>query len=675
MSSFARTRLRRGAGLGLCSAAVVWLLVLAGPLPALDTWARDLCFRLRGGRQPVAKIVLVNLDGASLDALNKPAAYLSPEMAEVVTHLKAQGAAAIGIDLLVVHTDRPDPEVEREGGRGDARPMGRAVAEAGNVVLAKWQEAHGWKLPLLQWRLKSLLAPAPTDLAFINLTPDDDHVIRRQALLVRDGNDAIPQFALAVYCRARGVSFAWDGDRRELRVGEEVVPLDARQELAINFAGPPGRFPVLSFRDVLAAHRQGRPLPAVNGAVVLVGATAPGLADFHATPYSPELMSGIELQANVLATLHDRAFLRAPLASLPAWLRPLPGLLVLGAVLGAALAWLRPVAGAVLAGAFLALWPGASFAAFAGAGLQVAVAGPLTLTLLTLAAVFLFRKYLSKWPPLEGYRLLSEEPLERGGQAEVYKALHIRLNREVALKKFGSTRKNGDEAARPRPRAVERRELERFRREAEALARMHHANIVSILDLGEHEGRPTLVLEWMEGGSLAQQLARREGGKLPVKEAVGLAATLARAVAYAHQRGFCHRDLKLTNVLLTATGAPKISDFGLAKRLVDATELTEAGVILGTPRWWAPEQAAGRSREAGPAADIYALGVILFRLLTGEFPRTSPGGDVFPPSLSRPEVSPELDLICMNCLQQDPASRYRQAWHLTQALWKVYGRL
>jgi CHASE2 domain-containing sensor protein len=206
MSSFSRTRLRRGAGLGLCCAAAVWLLGLTGPLAAVEIWAQDLCFRLRGGRPTGAKVLLVALDGPSLDALGKPAAYLSPELAEVVSHLKAQGAAAIGIDLLVVHTDRPDPEVEKAGGRGDARAMGRAVLDAGNVVLAQWKEGPGWKRPLPQWRLKALLDPGPTDLAFVNLTPDADQVVRRQALLVRDGGEAVPQLALAVHCRARGAA-------------------------------------------------------------------------------------------------------------------------------------------------------------------------------------------------------------------------------------------------------------------------------------------------------------------------------------------------------------------------------------------------------------------------------------------------------------------------------------
>jgi serine/threonine-protein kinase len=676
MSSFSRTRLRRGAGLGLCCAAVVWLLGLAGPLPSLDTWAQDLFFRLRGNRATGAKVVLVALDGPSLDALgNKPARYLSPELAEVVTHLKAQGAAAIGIDCPAPETDRPDPEVEKEGGRGDARVMGKAILEAGNVVLAQWKNEHGWQRPLLEWRLKALQNPDPTDLAFINLTPDGDQVIRRQALLVRDGDEAVPQLALAVYCRAHGLKFTWDGGRRELRVGDDVVPLDDNQELAINFAGPPGRFRVLPLRDVLAASRRGQPLPEVKGAAVLLGVTAPGQGDFHATPYSPEPMSGIELQANILATLHDRAFLRSPPALLPAWLRPLPVLLVLGAVLGAALAWLGPRAGAVLTGACLVLWAAGSYAAFVLAGFQTAAVGPLALALLTFAAVLGLRRRLSRWPPLEGYRVWGPRPLVQGGQAEIYRALRVPVNREVALKKPAAPKPRDGRPAARRCEETERRAFARFRREAEALASMQHPNIVEIVDLGEHEGRPTMVLEWMGGGSLARKLADRGGQPWPVKEAVQLVATLAQAVEYAHGRGFCHRDLKPENVLYTAAGTPKLSDFGLAKRLADPTELTEAGVRMGTPGWWAPEQAEGRSGEAGPAADIYALGAILYKLLTGELPHAVLGGGIVPPSASRPEVPAELDGVCLGCLQKDPADRFRTAGQLAQALWRVYGRM
>src|SRR6266436_4811824 len=124
MSSFARTRLLRGAVLGLGCAAAAWLLGLTPPLRGLESWAQDTYFRLRGTRPPGAKVVLVAVDGASLDALGKPAAYLSPELGEVVTYLKAQGAAAIGVDLLVLGNTRPDPEIETAGGRGDARAMG-----------------------------------------------------------------------------------------------------------------------------------------------------------------------------------------------------------------------------------------------------------------------------------------------------------------------------------------------------------------------------------------------------------------------------------------------------------------------------------------------------------------------------------------------------------------------
>ena len=154
----------------------------------------------------------------------------------------------------------------------------------------------------------------------------------------------------------------------------------------------------------------------------------------------------------------------------------------------------------------------------------------------------------------------------------------------------------------------------RFLREAEAVARLRHPNIVQVHGAGNHGGRPYFTMEYMDGGSLAQHL---EGKPQSAREAATLAATLADAVQAAHQNGIVHRDLKPANILLTAEGVPKIADFGLARHLDGGPALTMSGSRMGTPSYMAPEQALGKASEIGPAADIYALGAILYEMLTG----------------------------------------------------------
>ena len=190
----------------------------------------------------------------------------------------------------------------------------------------------------------------------------------------------------------------------------------------------------------------------------------------------------------------------------------------------------------------------------------------------------------------------------------VYRARHLRLNRSVAIKVLIDGARAGVH------------KLERFLREAEAVASLQHPNIVQLHDMGEFGGQTYFTMELIEGGSLAQKLA---GFPQPARYAAELVSTLAGAVHAAHERGIVHRDLKPPNILLTSDGIPKISDFGLARRV--ATDdgdrnLTLAGEPIGTPSYMSPEQAEGRSHEIGPATDIYSLGAILYEILTGRPP-------------------------------------------------------
>src|SRR5262245_30294848 len=206
-------------------------------------------------------------------------------------------------------------------------------------------------------------------------------------------------------------------------------------------------------------------------------------------------------------------------------------------------------------------------------------------------------------PQVPGYEV--EAVLGHGGMGVVFRARHLRLGRLVALKMALAGSYAGPH------------ERERIQREAEAVAALRHANVVQVYDVGDWAGRPYFTMELIEGGSLAQRLA---GAPQPARQAAALLATLAEATHAAHQGGIVHRDLKPANILFTPDGTPKVTDFGLARRLEGGAGLTLSGVPMGTPSYMAPEQAEGKTKHVGPLADVYALGAILYECLTGRPP-------------------------------------------------------
>jgi serine/threonine-protein kinase len=264
-------------------------------------------------------------------------------------------------------------------------------------------------------------------------------------------------------------------------------------------------------------------------------------------------------------------------------------------------------------------------------------------------------------PAVPGYEI--EAVLGHGGMGVVYKARHLRLKRLVALKMALAGSYAGP------------RERERFRRETEAVAALRHPNVVQVYDVGDAAGRPYFTMEFMEGGSLAQKLT---GTPQPACPAAQLLATLADAVQAAHHSGIVHRDLKPGNVLLSADGTPKISDFGLARRLDTEGGLTRTGTPLGTPSYMAPEQARGQWHTVGPATDVYALGAILYELLTGRPPFLGETAaetvlqviyhEPVPPSRLNSKVPRDLETICLKCLEKNPQRRYSSAGALAADL-------
>ena len=289
-----------------------------------------------------------------------------------------------------------------------------------------------------------------------------------------------------------------------------------------------------------------------------------------------------------------------------------------------------------------------------------------------------------------GYEIL--ELLGRGGMGVVFRARQTKLKRLVALKMILA----GPHAAPE--------QLARFKTEAEAVAHLHHPNIVQIYEVGEHQGLPWFSLEYVEGGTLADHLA---GNPQPARPAAQLVETLARATHYAHIQGIVHRDLKPANILLQESGMrnqesgvrnrksgkrqadadsclltpessiPKITDFGLAKNVGQESGQTQSGTILGTPSYMAPEQ-AGDSHAVGPATDVYALGAILYEMLTGRPPFKAASlmdtvylvltEDPVPPRRLQPKVPRDLEIICLKCLHKDPRGRYPSGEALAEDL-------
>jgi serine/threonine protein kinase len=296
----------------------------------------------------------------------------------------------------------------------------------------------------------------------------------------------------------------------------------------------------------------------------------------------------------------------------------------------------------------------------------------------------------SQWPTVPGYEVIGV--LGRGGMAVVFKARHLALQRIVALKMLRNWARAGE------------KELARFRAEADVIARLQHPNIVQIYDVGEVAGRPYFVLEYVASGSLAQHL---NGTPQSARLASQFVAVLARAVQAAHANGVVHRDLKPANILLipaqhgaaggldgtpnsrapsnaSMKAVPKIADFGLAKWTNGDWEaqlqssLTVTGDLLGTPSYMAPEQAAPKGPPVGPAADIYALGAILYELLTGRppFKGETPLDTVLqvlhsePVSVTdlQPNVPRDVETICLKCLRKEPRHRYHSASELADDL-------
>jgi tRNA A-37 threonylcarbamoyl transferase component Bud32 len=265
------------------------------------------------------------------------------------------------------------------------------------------------------------------------------------------------------------------------------------------------------------------------------------------------------------------------------------------------------------------------------------------------------------------YELGSE--IARGGMGVVYKAQQLTLNRPVAVKMILAGQLADDLA------------VDRFYAEAEAAANLNHPNIVAIHEVGEHDGQHYFSMDYVDGRNLAEWAA---GKPVAPAQAAALLKTIAEAIHYAHQRGTLHRDLKPSNVLIDADDQPHVTDFGLAKTVGSDRNLTHTGDIMGTPSYMPPEQATGRHDKIGPHTDVYALGAILYELLTGQppFPATNSldallkavDEEPAPPRSRNATIPPDMETICLKCLEKSPPRRYASARELAEDLGRFLNR-
>lgn len=415
-----RNRNSRGVLIGIACALLCWYFNDSVLVRGAEDWALDTCFLVRGERSTTAPIVIIGLDEDSLQEVDKPLMFLSPEVARVVRHVSQEGAAAVGVDFFVPQNTR-SAELE-DGGDGNAYELAEAIGESSNrVVLPGWLLADEQVLtPLAQWMQAFEVAESLGEthhswryLGLVNASVDDDSFWRRQHLMLADSEGEVtPSFALAVYGLARQWDDEWFASLIQSIDGttpggphleEHPLPLDEEKRLLINYVGPTGTIDMVPFREVLAAaDTPGKTQRDWNGAIVLIGFTGVTQRDRHPTPFSnrssirmlssagldlsAELMSGIEAHANVIATLHDRAFITTPW-----WVSTPVLLIVVGAGMGVSLSRLSLEWGLVLTFFHHWAWKAVCIAAFCYAEWRVEMVSMFTLGILVYGTTFALR--------------------------------------------------------------------------------------------------------------------------------------------------------------------------------------------------------------------------------------------------------------------------------------------
>lgn len=639
------------AGLVLVAAVAVAAGLLArqaGTLGSLERALVDARFSLRGGQRPAPGVVLVGVDDESLGDLPRPPLPRALH-AQVLDRLHSAGARLIVYDVAFDKATGPEDEALLE-----------AAGRAAPVVVATSEISPTGQTPVLGG--EEVRAQLHDRAGASYLAPDADGVLRHTV----DRVHGLPTLAAAAM----------------LALGRPASSLAQMRGGWIDYAGPAGTFPALSFEAVL----KGRFDPArVRGKIVVVGFTAPALLDVHPTPTSPN-MPGPEIQANAIATALAGFPLRSPSAAIAVLtilaLALLPALLALRfealtvalACLGVLLLWLAAGQVAFDAGSVLDLSDPLAALLVGAVGSVLAVMAGERRERRELRLRFaagegdVVRSVLGAEPHglgpqsvIAGYRL--ERPVGHGGMGVVYRATQLDLDRPVALKLIAA-----DHAQDDTFRA-------RFNLESRLAASIEHANVIPVYEAGEDDGLLFIVMRLVDGTDLAHVL--HDSGALEVARTVRLIAQLAAALDAAHTHGLVHQDVKPANVLLTSDQPEHLylTDFGVAKHIGGAPDTTTHAQWVGTIDYIAPEQIRGES--VGPAADIYALAGVLHSCLTGSvpFPRENEAARLWAHVNAPPPAPAELngrlpravDMVIARGMAKDPCGRYPTGLALAQA--------
>ncbi len=570
-------------------------------------------------------IVLLTIDEESLTEVGKRWPWDRRLFAETINYLVGAGAKAIGVDLLFIENSA-DAEADRL--------LAEAMKKAGNVVIASKLEYLNRSFAGDNMSLNGsrLVLPLPlfrsaAATGIVNLEYGSGSVVRQFKPFFLHQDERYPSFAVEIYNKAFG-----------------KLPDLAGPELAfISYSGAPGVFPSAPVYQALNGSAKKEMF---KNKIVLIGATFSDSHDFFESPLSASAhpSPGIEIQANILGTLIKKG--KIELMPLLPQLLIILTLVVIGGYLAtfrsASFFWATYVISATLI-ISLCIWLIYKHEIFMDISYPLA-AIPLTFFMVSLR----MRKPLVLETKIGPYIL--HEELGRGGMAVVYRATHPRTGEEVALKQL-MPQFTADEQS-----------LHRFLTETELLRQLDHPNIIRIIDAGDINRCPYYAMELIKGTSLSDVL--QEKGRLSNIEVRHIGSAVARALAVAHAAGVIHRDIKPSNVMLTSTGIPKLTDFGIARRL-DSPHLTRTGVIIGTPAYMSPELCNGRNSDA--KSDIYSFGATLYAMLCGRPPFS---GDNIHATMNMIVNQQPLDVraICntaedelagliMRCLEKSPEHR------------------
>ena len=612
------------------AAAIALVARATGVLNSLELSSVDARFHVRGNDRPRQDIVIVGLDQRSIARLAGPGGLVPRAVhGRLISRLHADGARLTAIDFQFI-----------SHGPGDAT-LDRAISAARPIVLATHDTDSG-PVPILGLRDPSTIGAT---LASVGVPTDSDGVVRRMLY----APVALPTLEVQA---------------ARLLLGHPIAQSNFPDNAAwINYAGPPGTYRAISFADVV----EGRVPPSlIRGKTVLVGATDPLLGDVVQTPVSSTPMPGVEVHANALATVLDGF----PLRPAAGWfdvllllaVTAIPGLLafrlsaiyvVFGSLVLLALL-LVAVQLAFDGGWILSLvYP--ALGLVLGAGGSGAVDALMTRRENRTLSASLERleRRVTPGQVISDYRI--DKPVGRGGMAVVYLATQLSLERRVALKVIVP-----EQATDPEFRA-------RFQRESLIAASLDHPNVIPVYEAGLHGDLPFLAMRYIDGVDLGQ-LIESEGALAPAR-AARLIEQAAAGLGAAHARGLVHRDVKPANMLIDRTADEHLylSDFGIARAVNATTVMTKPGLPIGTVDYMAPEQINGDPIDG--RVDIYALGCVLYQMLTGArpFERDSDVAKLYAhvaaaipaASAQRPELSGAVDAVISRAMAKRRDDRYQ----------------